>query len=110
MADPQISLDVIFKSIELISIMGGGGFMVFKFGRASQRFETVAMQQGMEISELKADIKELSRVMTKVALQDERLVNISARMNSFEDRLSDMAHGRGFIDVDIRRRLPAKDD
>lgn len=49
------------------------------------------------IAEIKTDLKVLNKLITDIALQNQRLDNQGERINRIDARLDDMSHGRGFI-------------
>lgn len=110
-SDVQSMIDTVVRVIEGLGVICGGGFIIFKLGRVSQKFESsvarqeeIATGQAAEIGELRVEIKGLGKVMTEMALQQQRINNIGERMNTYDKRLDELAHGKGFIDVQIVRR------
>ncbi len=69
--------------IEVISILLGGLF--FLWGMKA-RVDLMAV----ELASLKVEIAKLSDILTKVAVQDQRILNI-------EQDVKDLRHGIGFI-------------
>lgn len=90
-------LELIVKIIELITIVGGGGVFIFKMGRAVSKFEEVGRQQGTSLNELKIEVKSLATIMTKQALQDERITNMTTRLNMVDKNIDELRHGNGFV-------------
>ena len=86
----QFSLDTAFKLIEIVSILGGGGMVAFRLGKNSQVVREAMRQQAAEIAMLKDEIKELSKLVTEVAVQ-------SKRLDILEQRYEELRHGEGFI-------------
>lgn len=84
--DWRISIGTI---IEIATIFFGGLF--FLYGMKS-RIDLMSI----ELVALKAAISKLSDILTKLAVQDQRLLNI-------ESDIKDMRHGIGFI---VRPTLP----
>lgn len=50
-----------------------------------------------DISDIKIDLKGLNRVITELALQNQRLDNFTERLNRMDIRLDEFSHGKGFI-------------
>ncbi len=50
-----------------------------------------------DITEIKLDIKILNKVIIDMALQTERLNNISKRVDRVEVKVDELSHGEGFI-------------
>jgi len=86
----QFSLDTAFKLIEIVSILGGGGMVAFRLGKNSQVVREAMRQQAAEIAALKDEIKELSKLVTEVAVQ-------SKRLDILERRYDELRHGEGFV-------------
>jgi hypothetical protein len=105
-----ISFDNILKIAEVLSIIGGGGLVAFKLGRSTTRVETAMALQGSavatmqdEVKELKAEIKKLAEIASLQAVQTERMNQQAERINRVEANVNELAHGRGFIGVEIRK-------
>jgi hypothetical protein len=86
----QFSIDTAFKLIEIVSIVGGGGLVAFRLGKNSQVVREAMRQQAAEIAALKDEIKELSKLVTEVAVQ-------SKRLDILEQRYEELRHGEGFV-------------
>jgi hypothetical protein len=86
----QVSIDTAFKLIEIASILGGGGLVAFRLGRNSQVVREAMRQQAAEIAMLKDEIKELSKLVTEVAVA-------SKRLDILEQRYDELRHGEGFV-------------
>jgi hypothetical protein len=86
----QVTLDTIFKVVEIISILGGGGLVAFRLGKNSQAVREAMRTQQAELSALKDEIKELSKLVTEVAVQ-------SKRLDILEQRYDELRHGEGFV-------------
>lgn len=93
----DFSLDSALKIIEIISLVGGGGLIVFRLGRTTERVEqTLAAQnkllerQGDEIRELKEETKKHNDVMMQIALQKKDIDLLNARYE-------ELRHGEGFV-------------
>jgi hypothetical protein len=86
----QFSIDSALKLIEIVSILGGGGMVAFRLGKNSQVVREAMRQQAAEIAALKDEIKELSKLVTEVAVQ-------SKRLDILEQRYEELRHGEGFV-------------
>lgn len=69
--------------IEVISIFCGGLFFLYGM---KNRIDLMAL----ELGSLKAEISKLSDILTKLAVQDQRILNI-------ENDIKDLRHGVGWI-------------
>lgn len=88
--EPSMTLDAILKVIEIVSFLGGGGLVFFRLGRVTASVQSAMATQTADISELKQDIKVVSRVLTELAVQKTRLDNI-------DKRIDELRHGDGWI-------------
>lgn len=91
------SIDSILKLCEIGSILIGGGLVFFRLGETTSKMEAAMKAQASEISELKEDVKVVSRLLTDVAVQDQRLNTIDKRLEVLDRRYEDLRHGRGFV-------------
>lgn len=107
MSDPAVSLDAALKIIEILSIMGGGAIVVYKFGRMSEKVEAAITSQGNNIVALQLDVRELNKLMTSVSVQKERLDHQDGRLERAERLIEDMRRGEGYI-LPLGRALGAK--
>lgn len=94
------ALDFALKLATLISLVGGGGIIIYKMGRLTQKFELIGEQQSKEISELKVGVSKMEgvlvslanqsgrvdRVEDRVALQGQRIDELTKRFNAVIDR------------------------
>lgn len=83
MSDPVLSLDAWLKVIEIISIIGGGALVVFSGGRVAERV------QG-SITALQEDVRKLNELVTKVAIQNQRI-------DMIEKVIDDLRRGEGYV-------------
>lgn len=90
-------LETTLKVAEIGSIVASAIVLFFKLGRATERFELIGKQQAKEISELKNNFEKFGGILIEMALQKERMDNQGVRFNLIEQRLHEMAHGRGFV-------------
>lgn len=92
-----MSLDTALKFVEIISILGGGGAVAFRLGRATKSMDAAVERQTLileghrdDILELKTEIKKLNDVLTALAVQ-------SGRLDRAEESIREMRHGQGFV-------------
>ena len=97
MTDIAITLDAALKIAEIVSIIGGGGLVVYRLGRTSAKIEAAMTLQAAEISELKEDVKVVGRLLTDVAVQKERLDSHARRLDLLDRRYDELRHGEGFV-------------
>jgi hypothetical protein len=92
----EIPLDIALKVAEIVSILAGGTVVAFRLGRTTQRVEAAMTQQGQEINSLRDEIKTLSKLITEVALQGQRLDMQDKRLDTLDRRYEELRHGEGF--------------
>ena len=97
MTDISAILDLILKIATLVSIVGGGGVIVWRMSRMATRFELIGTTQAKEISEIKMEISAMRTLMTTVAVQKERLDSQGERLNLLDKRYDELRHGEGFV-------------
>ena len=102
MIEPTLTLDNIFKILEIISILGGGSFVAWRLGRVGGRIEVANELQAARLEALENDVKALNKIITQVAVQHERI-------NFLEKRVEELRHGEGIVtplaDALIKRSL-----
>lgn len=93
--DPNI--DTLLRIAEVISIVGGGGLVAFRLGRSTEKMQASLEAQAeygrshaREIAELKDEVKQLGVILTKLALQEQRL-------DMLDKRYEELRHGEGFV-------------
>lgn len=69
--------------IEVVMILGGG--LLFLWG-----MKTRVDFLSLELTALKSEISKLSDILTKLAVQDQRILNV-------ETDVKDLRHGHGFV-------------
>jgi len=71
--------------IEVVTIIGGGSTFLWSMKYRIDQMTT-------DIHDLKTEIGKLSEVLTKLAVQDQRILSI-------EKNLDELRHGIGFVNV-----------
>ena len=92
--------------IETLTTVGGVGVVVYKLGRAMEKFESVGKQQAKEITELKGEVKIIGEVLIKIALTTQRQDTLEERINRNETMLDELRRGEGFIQKKISHEYP----
>lgn len=70
---------------------------VYRLGRAVQKFETIGETQAREIRELKDAVKLQNDLMTKLAIQNQRLDTHDQQFERIFLALDDIRRGKGLI-------------
>lgn len=91
------NVQLILNIVSLLALVGGGYIIVFKMGKAVNRFESVATMHGEAIKDLKESLKLISEAVMRQAIQEERITQISKRQTSLEATVKELQHGEGFI-------------
>ncbi len=50
-----------------------------------------------EVEAIQSEIKALSKIVSQMAVQEERLTNLSSRMNMFDRRMDDVVRQAGWV-------------
>lgn len=97
-------LDLAFKVLQIIALLGGGALLLFKLGRTTERVEqtlerqnVILQQNADEIVALKEETKKVNLVLTEIALQKQQL-------EMLDRRYEELRHGEGFV-FPIAQRL-----
>ena len=93
----EINFEVIARVVEIASIIGAGGLVIFKLGRAMEKFEVIGSQQAKEITELKDGVRTIGDLVTRMAVSNTRQDTFAERLGRMESQLDEMRHGDGFI-------------
>lgn len=104
MSEAAGSLDAALKVAEIVGItagliggLGGGGALFYRIGRMSERVEAAITGQADNIAALQTDVRELNKLMTSVAVQQQRLDTHDHRMDMVERLVDDIRRGEGRI-------------
>lgn len=92
MIDPTITIGNI---IEIAVLFFGGLTVVFRMGGMKSDMVHLKTQVGT----LTTAFDKLGTILTQVAVQDNRLLNV-------EQRVTELSHGRGFIRQEIQGEWP----
>ncbi len=87
----------VLKFLEIVSVIGTGIFVVFRVGRATERFELIGQQQAREISELKETIKAIAKAQTDSISDRVQISNMGAQLAEMRKEINLLRQGRGFI-------------
>lgn len=83
-------LDIVFKALQLLVLVGGGAWAALKMGRVIERIEMTLSMQARDIADLKEETKKVGEVLMTIAIQKQQLEII-------ERRIEELRHGEGFI-------------
>lgn len=97
-------VDPFLKGLEIITVGAGAGAVFYKLGQTTQKFEMIGAQQAKEITQLQASVEKVAigqnrmeELITKVALQGQRLDNQAERINMLDKRIDELRRGEGLI-------------
>lgn len=82
--------DLVFKALQIVTLLGGGIYVVFKLGRVTERVENMLATQTKELTALKEETKKVSEVLTQIALQKREIEILN-------ERYEELRHGEGFV-------------
>jgi hypothetical protein len=100
------SLGDILKFAEILSIVGTGIFVVFKVGRAIERFELIGQQQAREIGELKETVKAVAAAQVASISDRVQINNLGALLTELRKEFNLLRTGRGFIQERVDGEYP----
>jgi len=83
-------LDFSLKLVTLVAIIGGGGVIVFRMGRMTEKFELIGVQQSREISELKTGMSKVEGVLIAMANQNGRIDRVEDRQSNQGARIDSL--------------------
>lgn len=84
---------------EIISIIGGGFLVLVRMGGDIRVMKADMSNLKTRVTDLNSSFEKLGIILTQVAVQDTRLVNL-------EKRLDELAHGRGFVQHEVQGEWP----
>jgi hypothetical protein len=87
MVESSISLGNLF-TIAVVVFSAGGFYVATRSGMTSMSNAILGLTD---------DVKELSKVVTAVAVQNQRIENVGERLNMIERRYDELRHGEGLI-------------
>ena len=103
-SDQAASLSLVVQLIEASSILLGGGYAIFKFGRNSTKTDTSLSVQAIliklmkdEITELKRGVERIGQVVTDMAIQNTRLSSHAQHLDLLDKQIFELRHGAGFV-------------
>lgn len=97
--DWSISIGHVFTAIIFI----GGWIIAFTKLQGEVRIVKHDMKNIIYRQELMTEtIRVVGEILTKVAVQDERFNSLEHRVESNEDDIRDMQHGKGFVSEELR--------
>lgn len=99
-------ISILATLVNLVAII----VAVFRLGRAVEKFDQIGTQQAKEITELKDAVRVVSDLITKMALQNQRLDNYGSRMSKLELLIEDLRRGEGYILPLGPKAKPSPDD
>lgn len=98
------TLDTALKLVEIVSFVGAGLIFIFRGGVGTQKMEAaisalkdLTEAQGEQISELRTDFKQVTGILTQLAVQNTKLESIDKRVNMLDQRYEELRHGEGFV-------------
>jgi hypothetical protein len=77
--------------IEAFTLISSGGFILFRIGQMTQKFELIGRQQAKEISELKENIEKLNEMLVQMANQNGRINVMEERQMMTIKRLDEIS-------------------
>lgn len=100
-------LENILRALEILSVIGGGGVIIWRMSRMATQFEMIGAQQSAEIADLKKGIEGLSSVLITLAQQSGRIDRIEDRQLAQGKRLDDVVNRTNTL-IDAKFYQPAR--
>lgn len=82
-------LENLLRALEILSVIVGGGAIIWRMSSMAARFEMIGIQQSAEIADLKKGIDGLSSVLITLAQQSGRIDRIEDRQLAQGKRLDE---------------------
>lgn len=95
-------IELIFRSIEVLAVISGGAAILVKMGRMMGSFEMIGKQQALEIGNLKDEVKELTVLVTAVAVQKVELASLREEISLLRKWYDELRHGQGYVQLPPR--------
>ena len=92
-----LTISEILQILQIVSIFVGVGSVIMTQARRSTRVEAGIDNQARQIEGLQVEIKTLSKVVTEVAVQNQRLDTQDRRLDELVGRVNELARGEGYI-------------
>ena len=104
MGDATTAFDVLFKSGQFIVVLIGIGTVLWKLSAMMARFE----MHGEKIERMETGLAEMSKAMTTLAVQTNRLDSQGAQIATLQKEIADLRRGEGFIQRSIDGEWPKR--
>ena len=85
-----IGLSELSQVIQTAAVVFGGAIILVKMGRMMGAFEQIGKRQAMEITEIKSELKDLSKLLTTVAVQKNELNNLREQFVIIQRQLEEI--------------------
>ena len=72
-------LETLLRFLEILSIVAGGGAIIWRMSSMATKFEIIGVQQANEIKDLKSSVEKLGGVLSVIATQNERIGRFEER-------------------------------
>jgi hypothetical protein len=104
MGDATAAFDVLFKSGQFIVVLIGIGTVLWKLSAMMARFE----MHGEKIERMETGLAEMSKAMTTLAVQTNRLDSQGAQIVDLQKEIADLRRGVGFKQREIDGEWPKR--
>lgn len=89
-----------FRAGDLLTFIGGlsvAAAFLYRRGGGDATVSLTLKAMSDQLAEMKIELSEFRKAMTKLAVQDERMNGISMRLNTLDQRYDEIRHGKGFV-------------
>ena len=97
MSEAVAIFDLVYKTVTIVSLIGGGGVIIWRISRMATRFEVIGGAQAVEIAALKDEMIKMRELMTQVAVQKVILEGQDRRLTLLDQRYEELRHGEGYV-------------
>jgi hypothetical protein len=95
MLDPNV--EMIYETVKVIGIVGGGAVIFTRLGRMAGKFEQIGVQQAAEIADLAMEMKTMRSVVTDIAVQKAEMGSMQNQISLLMSWYDELRHGKGII-------------
>lgn len=104
MGEAAAVFDTLFRTGQFIVVLIGIGTVLWKLSAMMTRFD----MHGTQIAEMKTGLAEMSKAMTVLAVQSNRLDSQEAQIAILQNEISDLRRGVGFKQREIDGEWPKR--
>lgn len=96
----MIDFEWTVKLGDLLTVLGAayvGSTLLYKRGSRDAQANSMAQGIAEEVEDMKSELKELAKVITELAVQDNKITNLSSQITMVQRNVEDMRRGMGWV-------------